>query len=267
MPDPLITLTTDFGDASPYVAAMKGVILGINPSVRIHDLGHRLPPQDVRHASYFLAAAIPYFPPGVLHVVVVDPGVGSERALLYVEAAGHRLLAPDNGCLTGVLAALGDTPTVRRLAEPCHWRADVSATFHGRDVLAPVAAHLSLGLDPALLGPLVSEWVRLEVSRAHEMADGMAGEIAFVDDFGNLITNITTAMLRGAPAACWVDAQPVQPVRWVRTYADAVPGETVLLLSSSGYLEIAVVQGNAARKLGAGIGTPVVVKFAPERAS
>src|SRR5262249_44818334 len=156
--EPIITLTTDFGDASPYVAAMKGVILGINPAARILDLGHRLPPQDVRHASYFLAAALPYFPSGVLHVVVVDPGVGSERAALCVEVAGHCVLAPDNGCLTGFLDAVGGTPVVRRLAEPRYWRPQVSSTFHGRDIFAPAAAWLSRGVDPADLGPALSAW-------------------------------------------------------------------------------------------------------------
>src|SRR5438067_9657108 len=159
MPAPLVTLTTDFGEDSPYVAAVKGVILSVNPDARLLDLGHQLPPQDIPHASFFLTAAIPYFPPGTLHVVVVDPGVGTERALLYVEVGGQRLLAPDNGCWTRLIAA-GATPRVIRLAEPRYWRQPVSATFHGRDILAPVAGHLSLGLDPGLLGPAVTKWVR-----------------------------------------------------------------------------------------------------------
>src|SRR5688572_122741 len=125
---------------------MKGVLLGVHPSVRILDLSHQIPPQDVRHAAFFLAAAIPYFPAHVLHVVVVDPGVGSERALLYVETDGHRLLAPDNGCWTELARAAARPPIVIRLAEPRYWRPEVSATFHGRDILAPVAGHLSLGV-------------------------------------------------------------------------------------------------------------------------
>src|SRR5262245_20398448 len=117
MPDPIITLTTDFGAAAPYAAAIKGVILALNPAARLVDLTHQVPPQDVRHAAFFLAAAVPYFPHEAIHVVVIDPGVGTERALLYVEAAGRRLLAPDNGCWTHLKGADG-APTVIRLEEP-----------------------------------------------------------------------------------------------------------------------------------------------------
>src|SRR5712692_570889 len=122
MPDPIVTLTTDFGEESPYVAAMKGVILGINPNARLVDLSHQIPPQVVRHAAFFLASAIPYFPPGVIHVCVVDPGVGSDRALLCVEVAGHRLLVPDNGCWTELANPSGQAPIVIRLADPRYWR-------------------------------------------------------------------------------------------------------------------------------------------------
>src|SRR2546423_4693941 len=148
MPDPIITLTTDFGEDSPYVASMKGVILGINPAARLVDLSHQIPAQNLIHASFFLATAVPCFPTEVLHVIVVDPGVGTERALLYVEVEGHRLLAPDNGCWT-LLARQASRPArVVKLAEPRYWRQPVSATFHGRDILAPVAGHPSLRLDP-----------------------------------------------------------------------------------------------------------------------
>src|SRR3954447_11602409 len=116
MPDPIITLTTDFGTDSPYVAAMKGVILGINPDARLVDLSHQIPPQDLRHAAFFLAGALPYFPAGVIHVVVVDPGVGTERAVLYVEVGGHRLVVPDNGCWTPFAARVGSAPEVRQVA-------------------------------------------------------------------------------------------------------------------------------------------------------
>jgi S-adenosylmethionine hydrolase len=151
MPPPLITLTTDFGTASPYVAVMKGVILSINPAARITDLTHAIRAQDLRHASYFLATAVPYFPPGTIHLCVVDPGVGSERAALYAEAGGQRFVGPDNGIFTGVFRKLGSA-TCRKLANCRFWRPGVSATFHGRDIFAPVAAHLSLGANPNELG-------------------------------------------------------------------------------------------------------------------
>ncbi|HEV3205022.1 MAG TPA: SAM-dependent chlorinase/fluorinase, partial [Gemmataceae bacterium] len=125
----LITLTTDFGEDSPYVAAMKGVILGIHPEARIIDLSHHIPPQDIRHAAFFLKNSIPYFPTGVIHVVVVDPGVGSGRALFYVAVAGHQLLVPDNGCWTLLIPACGGPVQVRRLTQAQYWRPQVAATF------------------------------------------------------------------------------------------------------------------------------------------
>src|SRR5947208_810352 len=200
--EPLITLTTDFGGDSPYVAAMKGVILNLNPRARLIDLSHQIPPQDVRFAAFFLRACIPYFPPEAIHVVVVDPGVGTDRALLYVEVDGHRLLAPDNGCWTGLLGQtflsgkpvgqtlLSGKPTVIRLTERRFWRPTVSPTFHGRDILAPVAARLSLGEDPRSLGTPFDDWLRLEIPSPTIEPDRLVGEVIFIDHFGNLITNI-----------------------------------------------------------------------------
>src|SRR5437763_3550394 len=149
----LITLTTDFGPASPYVAAMKGVLLAVNPEARLVDLSHHLPPQDLRYASFFLRSAVPYFPAGTLHVVIVDPGVGTSRDLLCVRTAGQVLLVPDNGCWTELARRLKGTPVVVRLTERRFWREEVSATFHGRDILAPVAGHLGRGVSPDELGP------------------------------------------------------------------------------------------------------------------
>jgi S-adenosyl-L-methionine hydrolase (adenosine-forming) len=256
MTTPWITLTTDFGEDSPYVAAMKGVILGVNPDVRLLDLSHQIPPQDVRHAGFFLAAAVPCFPPGVLHVVVVDPGVGSERAVLYVEVDGHRLLVPDNGCWTTLPGS--SPPRVIRLVEPRFWRHPVSATFHGRDIFAPTAGHLSRGLDPRELGPVVNTWVQLPMAAPQRTGDAVTGEVVFVDHFGNLITNIP-AEWAAKPRAVVVGKEEV--TRWARTYADAAPGTLLALTSSTGYVEIALAQGNAARRLGAAAGTPVIVRL------
>jgi hypothetical protein len=263
MPDPVITLTTDFGEDSPYVAAMKGVILGINPCARILDLSHQLPPQDLRYAAFFLATAIPYFPPEVVHVVVVDPGVGTERALLYVEVNGHRLLVPDNGCWTTL--AREASPRVITLTEARYWRQPVSATFHGRDILAPVAALLGLGLDAGLLGPVVSAWVRLELPQPTRGPQGMHGEVLFVDHFGNLITNIPAAALPAAPQPFQVKVGEQEVSQRVRCYGEAQPGDVVALVSSARLLEIAVNQGNAARRLHAQVGTPVIVTSTPEK--
>jgi S-adenosylmethionine hydrolase len=256
--DPLITLTTDFGLSAPYVAAVKGVLLSVCPSARILDLTHQIRPFDVRHAAFFLAEALPYFPAATLHVVVVDPGVGGERALLYVESPRIRLLAPDNGCWTQL--QFPAPPSVRRLANSSFWRNPVSDTFHGRDILAPVAGRLALGLDPAELGPEVETWVTLaaEPPRFDPPSGELVGAVAFVDDFGNVITNIAAASLRlEEPAVVRVGEREVQ--RWVRTYAEAEPGALVALCSSSGRLELAVVQGRADERLAAVPGTPVRV--------
>jgi S-adenosyl-L-methionine hydrolase (adenosine-forming) len=260
MSDPLITLTTDFGEESPYVAAMKGVILGINPAARLVALTHQVPPQDVWYTLFFLAGAVPYFPAGTLHVVVVDPGVGSGRAILYVEVEGQRLLVPDNGCWTSLRKPRGPAPRVIRLAKPRYWRRPVSATFHGRDIFAPVAAHLSLGVDPANLGPPVTEWAEASLPRPKLRPDRLAGEVVFVDHFGNLITNIPgKALARFAGSPVRIRAAGHDVPRLIHTYSDVVPGELAALVSSAGTLEVAVYGGSAAKQLQAGVGAGVEV--------
>lgn len=262
MAAPIITLTTDFGCRSPFVAAMKGVILCINPEARIIDLSHDIPPFDIRHAAFFLADAIPFFPPDTLHVVVVDPGVGSEREILHVAVAGQRLLVPDNGCWT--LLAGGDAQALRviRVREPRFWRPVVSPTFHGRDIFAPVAAYLSLGVHPGELGPVTTEWHQLSWPTPHRHADGINGEVIFVDHFGNLITNVSSAaMVEAGTRSPRVTLDNVAVPRGVRAYSDANPGDLVCLISSNGLLEVAEVQGNAARRLNAGVGSRVRVDW------
>jgi len=256
----LITLTTDFGQSSPYVAAMKGVILSVNSEARIHDLTHAIRPQDVRHASYFLAASVPYFPAGTIHVCVVDPGVGTERAILLAEAGGQKLLAPDNGCLSNVLRGLGGAPIVRRVTEAKYWRHTVSATFHGRDIFAPVAGHLSRGIESARFGPPASHWLQIETPVPNMTANQIRGEVIFIDDFGNLITNIPGEMVPHRPAALSVGKKRLKAFQWVQTYAKAAPGALVALISSDGWLEIAQVGGSAARMLRGTVGVKVVVK-------
>jgi S-adenosylmethionine hydrolase len=257
---PLVTLTTDFGEDSPYVAAIKGVILGIHPQVQLVDLSHQIPPQNLRHAAFFLANTIPHFPREAIHVIVVDPGVGSERALFYVNMDGHRLLVPDNGCWTPLTRGQSAPPVVRRLEEPRYWRSSVSATFHGRDILAPVAAWLSRGLNPDLLGPTVLQWATLEIADPQHQDGRWKGEIVFVDHFGNLITNIPgEAVLALAESSRRITIQGEEISGLSRTYAEAEPGTMMALLSSCGNVEIAVNQGNAAARLQAGPATPVLI--------
>jgi hypothetical protein len=252
----LLTLTTDFGTTSPYVAAMQGVILSINPQARLLDLCHEIPPQDVRYAAWFLREALPYFATEALHVVVVDPGVGTERALLYVETAGRKLLVPDNGVWTW----LSDQAPQRviELAERRWWRPTVSHTFHGRDIFGPVAAHLSLGLDPAQLGPLRLTWVQLPWPTPHHVAGMIEGEVLFIDSFGNLLTNLP-ATVRQPEQTYELHLGNKVITHWVRTYGEAAVGEVVALISSGGWIEIAQVHGHAARQLGTERGAKVVL--------
>jgi S-adenosylmethionine hydrolase len=258
MADPIITLTTDFGEDSPYVAAMKGVILGINPAARLIDLSHQIPPQDLRRAAYFLAESIPYFPVQSIHVIVVDPGVGSDRSLLYAEVDGHCLLVPDNGCW----ALIPGTPQrVIRLAETKYWRPQISNTFHGRDILAPAAAHLSLGADPGALGPAVDSWERLEMPSWRRLQGGVSGEVIYVDHFGNLITNIPATQVDRPPTQLFIAGEASPDFLWTRFYADAKEGRLLVLTSSSGLIEVAVARGSAAARLKQRIGTPVIIRW------
>ena len=261
MAAPLITLTTDFGSASPYVAVMKGVILSINPAATILDLTHAIPAQDLRSANYYLGTAVPYFPSGTIHICVIDPGVGSSRAALIVEAAGQRLIGPDNGIFTTALRKLGGTPTVRRLANSRFWRQCVSSTFHGRDIFAPVAAHLSLGVKPEELGTTHTDPVMLPTRTAVTFGKRWQGEVQFIDDFGNLITNIPACKLKCLPVKASIANGPLTPLRWVRTYAEAASGELVCLFSSDGFFEIAEVNGNATRRLGVEAGAEVELEW------
>lgn len=263
MADPLITLTTDFGTGSPYVAAAKGVILALNPEVRIIDLTHEIPAQDLRQTAFFLVSTLHYFPPETLHVIVVDPGVGGKRSILYVELPNQRLLVPDNGCWTWLIEGGRRRPRVIRLSEPRYWRSKVSATFHGRDIFAPVAANLSLGLDPRELGPVVTDWVRLDRPAPHHNPKGVSGEILFVDRYGNLISNIPGEALNLDDRPKRVRVGETAVPRIVRTYADADAGSLIALVSSAEWVEVAVSGGNAARELGAGTGTPITIEWEP----
>lgn len=250
MAEPLITLTTDFGYSAPYVAVMKGVIYALCPSARVVDLTHAIAPQNVRQAAYFLATAVPYFPAGTIHVCVVDPGVGTVRAALYTHVDGQHLLGPDNGLFTLLWRqAQKQPPLVRRLTEARYWRPLVSATFHGRDIFAPTAAHLACGVLPEELGPLHPQPVQLAVKPVVCTNTACEGEIQYVDDFGNLITNIPAGQVPQLPSLVTIGHRPPLRLPWVRTYGDAPPGTLVSLFSSDGYFEIALVQGNAARHL------------------
>jgi len=260
----IITLTTDFGPGSPYVAAMKGVILGIDPSVQLVDLTHAIPPQDIRYGAVMLEEAVPWFPPGTLHVAVVDPGVGTERPLIWAELAGQQVLGPDNGIFSR-LAARFPPKRIMRLTEARYWLPEVSATFHGRDILAPVAARLSRGLDPAALGVPQQSLYMLAWPEVRRHAEGIEGSVLYVDGFGNVVSDITRAMLADCPQTItpWVGCRGAWVRGISRTYGQSAPGSLVALVGSSGRLELAVVEGSAAARLGAAVGDRFEVRFSP----
>jgi S-adenosylmethionine hydrolase len=283
-PSRLVTLLTDFGNADPYVGMMKGVLWSAAPSLRaVVDLTHAVAPQDVAAGAFFLAHAWHYFPAGTVHVAVVDPGVGSERRLLAASAGGHAFLAPDNGLLSGVLAdaaARRLATDVRQLDAERFALPRRSRTFHGRDVIAPAAAALIEGLAPAAAGPAAAHWRMLERPRAEPGANGgeVRGTVLFCDHYGNLITNVARGDLPPAgetgdgagPAEASQRAEPAFEValsggraRLRGTYADAAPGEIVALWNSYGLLEIALRDGNAARRLGLGPGAPILMRPVP----
>ena len=258
----IITLTTDFGNGSPYVAAMKGVILSFNPQAVIVDITHGIPAQNIRAAAVVLDDVTERFPPGTIHVVVVDPGVGTARAILYAEIGEQRYIAPDNGLLT-FLAARAPVQRIVRLENRRLWLPEVSNTFHGRDIMSPVAARLSLGFDPAELGPTLEAIVRLDQAAPRVQPHRIDGMVQAIDSFGNLITNITADMLAGRPTdgrACIVCGL-YETWGIYRTYAAQESGMLVALIDSNRRLELAIVAGNAAAQLDIAVGTPVVVAW------
>ena len=257
MPAPrILTLTTDFGTDGPYVAAMKGVVLQRVPDVRFVDVSHGIAPQNILEGAYVLASIVDVFPAGTVHLAVVDPGVGTERRLLAVLTAGHWFVLPDNGLISGVVH---DRPpeAIYEIANPALRREVVSSTFHGRDILAPAAAHLLAGSAPADLGPARDEVVLLECFRPAREADGFLGEVLFRDPFGNLVTNIRTADLKGPPSGWIVEIDGRRIVGLSRTYGDHPTGTLIALPGSGPWIEVAVVNGDASRTLGAGQGSTV----------
>lgn len=242
----IVTLLTDFGTADPYVAEMRGVLYSLAPGVTVVDASHSIPPGDVRLAAYVLERAWHRFPPGTVHLVVVDPGVGTGRAALALSAGGHRFVGPDNGVFSAVLDQLEGPPVV--LPVP----AGASPTFHGRDLFAPAAAALAAGTALDALGtPLPTPPVRLELPRPRYEGKTVVGEVIAVDRFGNLVTNLTPAE---APSYAVLEAEDLEigPIR--RTFSDVAPGQFVAYVGSGGNIEVAVRDGSAARQLGLGLG-------------
>ncbi|MCE9529100.1 MAG: SAM-dependent chlorinase/fluorinase [Planctomycetales bacterium] len=257
---PLVTLTTDFGISSPYVAQMKGVLLSFCPEIHLLDITHGIHPQNVAEGAIVLADVTPFFPADTLHIAVVDPGVGTARRLLYVEAGEQKYLLPDNGLLT-LVAGRSPPSLIISLENRNYWRNSVSSTFHGRDILAPVAAQLCRGVSPRALGPQVADFIHLPLPEAAVGPGRIAGHITYIDSLGNLITNITQEQLAqiGLLAESEVSLLGKTIVGIGNAYADAPPGSLTALCDSQGRLEIAMVNGSAAREMTALAGTAVEV--------
>ncbi len=252
-----ITLLTDFGASDGYVAAMKGVLAREAPGVRIDDAAHDVPAGDVRAGSWALAAYWSIYPEGTVHLVVIDPGVGTERRAIAVEAAGRLLVGPDNGVLTPALSVEGSRGVV------LPWDADRAPpsghTFHGRDLFAPAAARLASGAPLESLGPELAEPVLLEEPEPVAENGWLVGEVVHVDRFGNLITNLPGSALRGAAEVVVAD----RPVRVGRSYGEAAPGTLLALVNSFGRVEIGRTGASAAEGLGRGRGASVRIEGRP----
>ena len=260
-PSGVITLTTDFGHQDPFVGVMKGQVLRRFPQARLVDLTHEVLVHWPVEAGFWLGRSYEYFPPGTVHVAVVDPGVGGARDIAVVEADGHVFLAPDNGLLAGVLDRVRTPPRLRRLDDAVLASLGIqhpSATFHGRDIFAPVAAELAAGrLTPERLGREVPELVPGQLDQPVLAAGQLSGAVVTVDHFGNLLTNLDAALVaRIATPVVRAGGHDI-PLR--RTYSDVRPGEYLALVNSFGVLEVARAGQSAAAGLGLERGAPVVV--------
>ena len=254
----IITLITDFGTADWFVGGMKGVILGINPQVSIVDITHDVPVGDIRAGAFALLASYRCFPRHTVHLAVVDPGVGSQRAAIVVRTADYFFVGPDNGVLSFALSQ-EKVLDVRRLDNDVCFRKPVSNTFHGRDIFAPVAARLTQNVPFDSLGEKLNDYVRLDwpqPRRGGAVGGVLRGEIIYIDRFGNAITNINT--LAGSVSKIRVQGKVECDLK--KFYQEVAPGQPLGIIGSSGFLEIAVNNGNAAQELGLKIGDVVEVR-------
>jgi S-adenosylmethionine hydrolase len=258
--DPIITLTTDFGTSDHLVGSMKGVILNINPAARIVDLNHSVVPYDILDGALSIANAYRFFPSRTIHVVIVDPGVGTERRPILVSGEKQFFVAPDNGVLSMIFER--ESCTVRHISAEHYFLNPVSPTFHGRDIFAPTAGWLSKAFQTEAFGEPVTDFVRFTMPKAKSNGQAVKGVILRVDAFGNLMTNLTAedipiGALGGGAIKLAVNGKQV--LRFGQTFASGNPGEPIALLGSAGYVEIAVNRGNAARTLGVNRGAEVTL--------
>ncbi|MBW1708334.1 MAG: SAM-dependent chlorinase/fluorinase [Deltaproteobacteria bacterium] len=253
----IITLTTDFGQKDHFVGVMKGVILGINPAATLVDLVHDLPPQGLTQAAFILMSAFSFFPKGTVHLAVVDPGVGTKRHMVVIEAGNHYFVGPDNGLFSYVLDKV-PLFEARYIENPSLALPQISRTFHGRDYMAPAAAHLSLGFAFDEVGPLANDLTRLKTLRPEIKPNLIRGEVIYIDRFGNLITNIPNEECEGWEVI--ISAGPLTLHGLARSYSEVGPGKHLAVTGSSGFLEIARSMDSAENPPDLTLGTPVQIK-------
>ena len=259
----IVTFTSDFGVREYYVGAVKGAILSVCESARIVDISHQISPHELCEAAFTLASACPYYPPGSIHLAVVDPGVGSRRRSLAVATERDFFVGPDNGIFTLILEQQRVRQVVS-LENERFFHTPVAPTFHGRDVFGPVAGWLARGTALLELGPSIDDWVRLDFPAPERSGQRLLGKVLQVDRFGNVITCFRPSDLEGLAGG---DGEPLfrlgnqRVTRVCRFYSEARPGELFALIGSSGYYELALAQDSAATRLGARPGTEVVLEL------
>ena len=255
----IITLITDFGNRDPYVAMMKGVILSISPHVSIVDISHAVPPHDIDEAGLILKRSYSFFPENTIHVIVVDPGVGSDRAIIAVKTDHYIFLAPDNGVLQPVLSEYPEAD-IFQVTNEKYFLQEVSNTFHGRDIFAPVAAHLANGVELSDIGDPFSDFVARSIPKPVKTEDGVTGVVTGFDHFGNVLTNIHSELLpENLKYIIQLQSNNINSIH--KSYSDVPDGEVLGLIGSSGVLEISINRGNARDQLTVSKGDPVVVKL------
>ena len=255
-----VALYTDFGLADVYAGVVRGVIRTLAPESDVLDVSHGIAPGDRFEGAFFLLSAVPFLPKGTIHLCVVDPGVGTDRKVVAVRAGGHTLVGPDNGVLAPVVEALGGLQEVRYATNERLQRPRRGSTFHGRDVMAPVCAHLVRGIDFAMVGDEAPGIEPLPGFAPTSAPDRCDGRVLHVDRFGNLVTNLVPADLAGPRDAWRITVGAGSAERWAETYGNAPPNESLVYAGSVGFVEIAVRDGSAAERFRAGRGATVTAE-------
>lgn len=259
-PSRTITLMTDFGTSDNYVGVMKGVILSINPQAQIIDITHAIPPQDIHGAAFLIDSAYRYFPTGTIHLIVVDPGVGSERRAIVCQTQTAYFICPDNGILTHIFRNEEPIHTVT-VENTAYFLPQISNTFHGRDIFAPVAARLSRGVSINKLGNPATNPVQLPIPKPAVSNEAIVGHVIWIDSFGNLITNISHKILESLPEqSSFVIHAGIAKIDCLNhSYAESAVGELLAIIGSTNQLEISINQGDAAQILGLKRGDAITV--------